>query len=466
MKSFLETRDFFNIDNMIKIQIDDFISFPINTSTLSDSNIFLNNLWQIFDSNISIKTLNRCPWYYIPDKIILKNKNITFFGSIRTRYGYIYVAISYKKKGSINELLLFSFDIDIAEKRIKNIFNNLIKETKKISFEKNIFSFKCSFSIKNSFLSSYPLQSFKEYKGDSFIILKNRIYINIEAYGLYNAEKLAFEKINEILIFLSIETNSFFEIKKIITLKSNPIHRINNKKFNFLYQENYYKNDQFAINGNFIDFIPLDSENNLLLSNSASLFIDLILKTDLLENVKLRYFINACKHFSLGLKEHWKEINFLVDIGKEAYVTLSKKNFDTSILNKSITHYLSAIEIMSLIGHKKNTCSSCHQPIYQINQRVHDFIIEYLWPHQGEVFKKIYDLRSKYLHVGETTVSNFKPNFTRPLLDINTATGSLDFHISLSCNGQIGSVSIENIQEWTSFSFRNFYKKTFLNIQE
>lgn len=90
MEPSIGVRDIDNLNNIIKIKIEDFTTFHVNINTLEDSNIFLNNLWEMFDLNISEDHLNRCPWYYVPNKITLKNKNITFFGSIRTVYGYIY----------------------------------------------------------------------------------------------------------------------------------------------------------------------------------------------------------------------------------------------------------------------------------------------------------------------------------------------------------------------------------------
>lgn len=378
-------------------------------------------------------------------------------------YTDIYIAISYKKKGAINELLFFSFDIDFSKKNIKDFFNNLIKETKKLSIKKNVYSFKCTFDIKNNFINSFTNQKLKTYQGNNFIILKKSIYINIEASGLYNAEKDAFEKINQIYNFLSIETNSLFVIKKIISLKNNPLVQIKNKIFNILYQEEYYKNDCFADNGNFVDFIPIDdTDNTILLSNSACFLIDLILKSSLSENNKLKSFLNGCKHFSSGLEQQLNESMYLVAVGDEAYMTLSSKIVNNSILNNSITYFLSAIEVVSLSEVKKNICASCKQPIYQINQRVFNYIEEYLWPGQAEIFKKIYNLRSKYLHAGETNISNFRRNATRPLLDINTATGSIDHQISLNANNKVYSFGVDNIKEWTSYSFRNFYKKNLI----
>lgn len=467
MEPILKTRDLFDIDNMIEINMNDFISFPIGINNLEDSNIFLNNLWLIFDLNISPLDSEKCPWFYIPDKIILKNKNITFLGSIRTKFGFIYIAVSYKKKGTLQELLLFSFNIDLSKPNIKKYFNELIKGTKKISTQKYIYSFKCTFDIKNNYMNNLLNQKFKRYSGINFIILNKSLYINIETFGIYNAENIVFEKISKILSFLSIETNCLFEIKEIIPLKNNPLLKNIHKEFNPFYQEEYYKNNESSENGNFIDFIPIDKKNNtLLLSNSACLFIDFILKSDLSENNKLKYFLNGCKHFSSGLKEQLNESLYLTEVGKEIYITVSSKKIDNSILNNSITYYLSAIETISLNNHKKNTCPHCNQAIYQINQRVFDYIVEYLWPHSGEIFKKIYNLRSKYLHAGETNISNFRTNTTRPLLDINTATGSIDYSISLNISNQTTSFGVENIKEWTSYSFRNFYKKNFINIQE
>jgi len=83
------------------LDFNEFIFYYVGTKNIHDSNSFLNSLWRNFNESLSPKGLEHCPWYHIPQKIMIKQLNITYFGSIRTQVGYFHIAVSYSKKGCI-----------------------------------------------------------------------------------------------------------------------------------------------------------------------------------------------------------------------------------------------------------------------------------------------------------------------------------------------------------------------------
>ena len=77
----IRVRDVTNIDKFLNLDFSKFIELNVNTAGIDNSNMFLNSLWREFNLQLSPEELKRCPWAYLPQKIITKHFNITYFGS-------------------------------------------------------------------------------------------------------------------------------------------------------------------------------------------------------------------------------------------------------------------------------------------------------------------------------------------------------------------------------------------------
>ena len=120
-------------------------------------------------------------------------------------------------------------------------------------------------------------------------------------------------------------------------------------------------------------------------------------------------------------------------------------------------HYLSAIETASFEDGDHETCAWCGNVKYKIGARVKDFITKYFYEKLGNIYKGLYNIRSKYLHTGILSTSGDFLN-ARPLLDIGTDLGLFDASfVSVRANGYVSLVSAMNIKEWTTFGMRCFY---------
>ena len=120
-------------------------------------------------------------------------------------------------------------------------------------------------------------------------------------------------------------------------------------------------------------------------------------------------------------------------------------------------HYLSAIETASFEEGNHETCACCGAVKYKIGARVKDFVTKYFNEKLGNVFKGLYNIRSKYLHTGIlSTIGDFLN--ARPLLDTGTDLGLFDnSFVSVKANGTVSLASAMNIKEWTTFCMRCFY---------
>lgn len=128
-------------------------------------------------------------------------------------------------------------------------------------------------------------------------------------------------------------------------------------------------------------------------------------------------------------------------------------NFDFGGSNKleiAATLYLSALEVVTLIGFKEDKCQSCSQPMYKINGRVRDIVKKYT-PNYAKDFVQYYDKRSKFLHKGLQINEKRYTVSSVPILDPDDPTG---------CKFPI-QIPIINVREIVSFCMRKFYKDNF-----
>lgn len=459
----IKVRDAINTENILELDFNSFFSLNVGTTELDKSNDFLNSLWREFNLKLAPGGLDRCPWAYLPQKSINKTTSISYFGSMRTKLGIIHIAISYKIKGSIDNIHFFSESLDIMESKNKGIFKSIVREAKY-----NI-NMKFEYTVRCKLIGKYESTQFKlilnNYISPFFYIFVDNdisyIEFTIYAYELLDAYKNANIKLKLLVNFLAVETNIYFEYCDIdIFLKADNGGKENINASN-IYQEDIYLSDLNCEDNKFIDFYP-SYKGKVILSKNAVEFINKIISNKE-ENNELNIFLNSCYHFRQGLNKEYSLETKPYEITVETVVKLSSINQTETegIIDGALTYYLSAIETATLINYKPQKCQLCGQLKFQINKRVYEFINVYLCSTHGDIFKKIYNLRSKYLHTGESYTSYFNTH-VRPEIDCRTGTGCVDWgFITLNIKGEIIGVDITNIREWTSYSLRNFYKQIF-----
>lgn len=445
--------------NYVKIDFNDFKSFFIGTDTITESNNFLNSLWKNLNEKYSPNNSERCPWYYIPQKIRIKQLSVTYFGSMRTKIGYFHIAVSYKKKGSINNIHFLPFESKIDKKEIFSKLKALIKKSKKKSDIK--FNYIVSCELIGKFIGQEETVGLLDYISDDYMIKDSVLKFSIYAQDMTDAKRIASIKLRNIMNFLAVETNLYFVYESLDIQKKDEKDENYDTEIKNIFQEDLeydiygYKQDEF------IDFYP-SIGGSTLLSKDGKEFIQRILQTDLKIQSNLNIFLNSCYHFREGIKQELLINNKHIFVGKDMYLQLTKKNQveKQTIIDSTITHYLSSVETSTLIGFTPEKCESCGQMQYKITSRVYEFMSTYLDETLGNIFKKIYNQRSQYLHSGISYAKN-QDTETRPLLDKNTGTGSIDYNIiTLSIKGEVVGIGKENIREWTSYALRNFYKKS------
>lgn len=432
----------------IELHVSDFEYFEIRSNSLEASNLFLEQLWDLFDQNLNPEKLDRCPWYYTPLKFPYRETNFTYLGSMRTSIGYIHVGISNKKKGNIDYIYLHSKDIDLKVEKISQILESLIFNAKQ---EKKPVQFYISSKLNiESFNEYVPLS---DYSGENFTINNNTINFKVSAHTVNEAKYKALEILQNVINFLSVETNLVFVFGEIQFLDDLEIESIIS-----VYQNNFKWENSFD-QTKFIDFYPVTDSAVVILSIEAIKLIDKIILSE--KNKELSVFFKACYHNRNALIYDQIIESRVLKI-QSSFILSGQKvsNNKQTIIDESLTGYLSAIETaaLNLNDFDSEKCDSCNQLKFSITKRVKYFVDKYFNDEFGDIFKKIYAQRSLYLHTGESVSKNLiKP--IRPRLDQNTATGTTVINsISIMIDGRSRSFSIANVREWVSYTLRNYYK--------
>ncbi|PFH83596.1 hypothetical protein [Bacillus sp. AFS088145] len=414
------------------------INFYIGTTNEADSNEFLKCLW----SEIA-KEFGKCSWIYIPSKQYKKNR--IFFGFMSIGVGEFEVSITYKVRGSI-ENIYFEIKEDTKVTNLKEV-NRRLKKTIN-STRDNIGKYKFfqfTTSIKSTLMPLAPYEGEKYYNRIDATSNYSHISVIVEAYDGNQGEGIAHRKINQILDFLAVETNApFWECDGF------------EEKLELAYSE-IYQEDEGFIDG-------FSSENGfLVISREGKNFIQKIVNLCNEEDESIDLFIKACNHFHTARKfqAQIENVYFGNVQNDENGATVELKTHDDLKLAANLggshkeistTLYLSALEVITLIGFEDDRCKSCGQPKFKIKQRVKEIVTKYINENIAKQMSDFYDERSFYLHKGKMLTNHIPTKNSIPLLDKNDSRG---------CIHPVG-VPLTNIMELTSFCLRKFYKENLL----
>lgn len=452
-----------NVNKYIDLQVEMFSEHDVDLEEVNSANAFLLALWELFDRSLSPIGLNgKCPWAFFPFKMKNGKKTLTYLGSIRTKIGYLHVLVSYKKKGSIEKIHFFSQDTDMQAKKQVKLIQELIKSAKVNAKVKNTFYLICE--LKQVTTVDKNARLLESYKGENFMIFtekeKTKMIIKIEAQNRIDALNLSVEMLNSITSFLSIETNLLFENSDVDFIEGFT----GEENYRSIFQEDKKWKNQFDENL-FIDFYPTYNKK-IILSKLGIVIIEMILRADYKKDKMLNTFLKSCYFFKTSLKYELGNDGELLYVTGQSVLSKKKKVIQVdNIVDNSVTGYLSSIEIATSSQAQQNTCEACGQLKYSISYRIKEFVDNYFDKEFGGIFKKIYSMRSKYLHAGESPIT-YTHERILPLLDPTTGTGAINKNaITVFDFNRSISISISNLREWTSYSLRNYYKREIVSTR-
>jgi hypothetical protein len=390
----------------------------IGITNVDDSNDFLRCLW----AEMAIE-FGKCGWQYAPYKDGAKNK-ITFGWMDINQESPLEVGITYIEKGSINNIF---FKLNYGKDEI-NKGTELYQGLKRVvnTAKQNVGQLETKY-FRTVIQSYYPLMS---YRTDTYTIepMNNgitQLSFGIKAYDKNQARGYITQKATQLMNFLSVETNSVFNLP---TVDDEGVIKVGKE----IFQET--------------DFIDGHSvkDDFFVISEEGKQFIKILTDTESL-SPEIELFLNACSHFHSARKQEESMLHT-----DPSGMTVRHLGGDETEL--ATTLYLSALEVVTLIGFKEDKCETCGQPKFQITKRVKELTAKYLPNHLVKDFIDYYDKRSKYLHVGIRLNTETPTRSFIPLLDPSDNRG---------CDSP-SKVSTINIREYVSYCLRNFYRENLL----
>lgn len=465
LKDVIKVEPIFSFGQFVDLDYEKFIQFSVGTNNIDDSNNFLKSMWRELDLEVSYDDKERCAWFYSPNKIRIGNKNISYFGIMDTKIGRIYVAVSYKRKGTIDNIMFFMTELGFEEK-YKPLFKRLVRQAK--TNITKVYLYEVTLSVQGKFLNEQGKFPIYDYVYENFRIYNEndtcKMKFKVSAYDFVDAKRVAYEKINRILNFISVETNIYYEYKDIEVNRTDDCIKYEYDEDKYIYQDNIQLPDGKIEQGKFIELCPL-YENRILLSKKGVKLIGKIIDGDN-KNI-MKSFLEACYHFKQGLEREYQLEERIINISAQQVFSIAPIDIQNkqNILDIAVTFYLSAIETVTLWDNKPDKCEACSQLKHQISNRVAKFMNTYLFPDEGgQLFKKIYELRSRYLHAGES-VSSYSIGKNYPLLDERTGSGCVDQgFITLSIKGEVSIIYITDIRELVSYSLREYYRNELTEV--
>ncbi|MDL5142189.1 hypothetical protein [Bacillus atrophaeus] len=422
----------------------------IGLTNVKDSNEFLRSLW----SEVA-KEFGKCAWHYTPYKN--KQINTITFGFMDIGVSVLMTGITYKNNGSIIKLFFgyrdtqyeYKGEKEEELKRESELGQRLVRVVKRA--RRGMRKYNDYFAIP-TIKSLFPLSS---YEGENFkteIVADNvtKIYFPLSAYDENQVEGKITQKSNQVMDFLSIETNLPF------WATSNPDRESQETKV--FDSESYQEPD-------FIDGFSVKN-GYVTISKDAKEFLSCLIRNDG-EDENLQIYLKACSHFHTARKydaqihDFHGYIDHPLDDGSGVEVEMYTKNKDlkTALVTGqsqteiATTLYMSALEVVTLIGFQGEKCKECNQYKYGIANRVRTLVDKYLNSYIAGQLNGYYDKRSKYLHRGYLLTNDEPTSNSIPLLDVDGENG---------CKFPM-QVSLINLRESTSYVLRAFYKEFFFS---
>lgn len=444
----------------------EFKQFYVGTHNSYDSNRFIRSLFNQIDEAICPKNYNDCPMYYLGTNYKEGSKSVVFLCSLKTSIGFVFILVSYKRKGHIDNVHFmvrgFNHYNVLDDEKLKEYYGILKGLVRKAIGNIDTYTvFVSSYSVlgRNSFGHNLILS---EYKGKNFIVDNGTFSFYVEGYNLKDCKAIS-EKIMKIIVdFLAVETNTLFDYKLVDLNTKNVIEEFDRPKS--YYQEDLKIDDigeigeEFYKDGIYIDYFP-SHESKILLSKQGVKYIDYIINDFGSYDTNNGTFLNACFLYRDSLLEMMKIERIPIKyFGTHMLFKVKNNNFENMILSNSLLYCISSLEVVTCNSQNFERCEHCGQVRYTISKRVYDFMRLYTTNFVATAFKRAYDLRSRYIHQGNV-YSNMHKVDTYPMIDMGTASGFEEQGFGVMIDGHSLNFPLDYFEEWTSFALRKYYKK-------
>jgi len=395
----------------------------VGIMNLEESNEFLKWLW----ANMN-KEFDSFKFQYTPSKVSQENR--IEFGFVTIEDVVLEVSISYKTKGSINNVYF-----NVPEQKNEPTSEKVAELNKRlhsiVEYCKKNIPVHEDFHFQTPLYSEHPLMS---YKGENFSIQakghkESTVSFTVKAYD-YNQALIKFtDKVNNLMDFLSLETNATYKKGKVEVLTAEIVIKPQKEVY---YEEMFI--DTFAL-----------KEDHLVVSKEGKEFINKITDPSLELDNDMKIFLKACSHFHTA-----RCIEQQMYDDKGEYIVDAA--FDGNKTELATTMYVSALEVVTLIGFTEDKCDCCGQSKFQISKRIKELASENFPSKMAREFIQYYDKRSKYLHTGMKLMTEIPSSQLVPVLNPIESSGcEFPFKIYLP-----------HVVPYINVCLRRFYQHKFL----
>lgn len=366
------------------------LTYDIHYSNNKDTNDFLRCLWARIREHTG-----RIGWQYMPYKNT--DKNEVFFGlcSIEGIETEVSVSCNYSQKGCLSSIT-FSYGSKGDEEILESILTPCVEEARHFDNYLRAVTLRTTLDKTLDFI---PVS------GKFFSLSGNAIDIKINAFGSIDAETLASNLLDQILAYISFDTEICIGkaqgIPEVLHQKNDTIIPvvINGSEELKLYNNSGYKQRK--------------------LSTHCIQWIDDFLSRPYTYEKHLTHFDKSVKFYAMG--------RYCENIGQLG------GNLDLNYGELGEMCYMSALEIISVNDIPITRCESCNQPIYSISKRVRELFKSALGDnlYNTRVINDYYQKRSAFVHEGEFLSSNNYLGVSIPLLSVKTLSGTISQQVLL-----------------------------------
>lgn len=345
----------------------------VSSDSVQESNYILRRLYE------EISKAGPIGWQFMPER----RGNDIFVGY--TNWGELY--LHYKKKGCIDKICFFNIDEKNAP-----IIENAINIANQ---DHNTFS---AYSVRVEFNTGDVL--FREMAKNQIYFCSERnedgnnrlsISFNVEAFGDYDIQYIANQKINYLKILLSAYTNILFDYPKIEIARGSQEYP----------DINWSDYDEDWID----DFLGPDGKEAATLLPDFFAFLRLTIDNDYY-NEDMKLILNAAQDYYCSLLMRKR---LLYDISDNI----------PGIVDTINTMLISTLEPLSCINKDKpEICPVCGNKVYKISAHIRALCENYLGEYIAkDIADKGYSYRSSFLHEGHARTNEFFSGRFYPQID-------------------------------------------------
>lgn len=429
------------------VPLEAFCEVEIHTNSLVESNHFLLSLWNEMNKALHPAKCDYVPWFYRPNIVASgQDWKILMLGDVHTSLNNFHILLRMKSKERIKSFLAYNSSME--KQSCQDLFCDLVEKAKANVDNLQLYSSSVKLSCKNA-----EIHSIGVYSGKNFCFhTKDKaacIDMCVWAIDYIEAKQQVARRLEELCSFLCVETNLLFEVEDDVSINE--------------VEEWLPSSAEQVYIKPFIDG-PSIKEDVLLLSEAGVKFLDqyVFADRDVEEDEVVMSFKRGCDHVYEGIKRQLENNELLGYVTKTQSFMFSPKDRLRSqhVVTMSAMSYLSALETASSPEGKPETCPECGNLKYKIGARIEGIVAKYLHPETGRVFKELYNIRSKFLHTGKLSCGNYYIT-ARPFIDSSTGSGLSDYgFISCKANGKLMVISLNNIQELSTYVLRCYYQES------